>query len=346
MLGPRRIITPVAILIAGCASTAPTELDLLPRAFGPEQQRLYAVRSGINFALDPAVTMEAIEHPELGMIEVRDEQIAVLRGRRAGEYLFAVDTDRNSSFANEQYAPADGASRLREIQFGDERVPVELTVGPDKGEYIVRELWQLTITSGNESLDLGVLRFGQQGVGFADADDDGIFETFMAPGNPIALGGRFWQLDLEFESRTAHLVRSKRAPIDAGYEAPKAEGTRLETQDRVDLTTDDVTTVLVFCNAGCRGCRLIAESLEAVSDRFADSDVVRLISVGRSAEESRGCRESVCPSFLHVVSPNAWEAFAVTPTPTIIVVGPDRMIRYRGPGAGKRTADLLFDVID
>lgn len=343
------MVLSVGVLIAGCASTAlmsPPGPHLTASAFGPEQWQMYGIVLSFGFAPDPDVGTEAVESPESGLIRVRGEDIGVLRARRAGETVLAVDTDRDRSFADEQYAPADGTVVLRTIEFGDERVLVQVTVGPEgKGEYLVRELWQLTIASGNESLDVGILRIGQ-GITFGDADGDGVFETYMPPGNSVSLGGRFWELVFDFGTRAARLVPTDQVPVATGYEAPTAEGTQLETEERVDLVADGAVTVLVFCSANCHGCRQIADSLEAVSARFVGNSAVRLISVARSADEARGCRESVCPSFTHVVAPKAWEVYAVTPTPTIVVVDKDGIIRYRGPGAGAGTADLLFKVLD
>lgn len=339
------LLIPVLVSLSACHTAGTEETgtnavlrsDLTPAAFGSEQTMMAGINAGVSFDHDHA------GRGGLGTIEVRGETVAVLRDDSGPEPSIAIDSNRNAEFENEEFRA--GVNTEHVIRFGKEQVTVTTTNGETGSEYTVRELWKARFDLGGEVLALGALRFGLSSIGFADDDLDGVYESFITPDNPIWLAGRAWDLDIDFRTRSALLRATDRAPVAAGFAAPCLDAGDLESGEPVPLIVEGNTTVLLFCHPECAGCKLIGDALTDLRDTY-DDDSVRWLSVGRTPREALDNRDLVCPTYDHVVSDEAWSAYAVRPTPTLIVIDADGVITYRGPGAGGESDTLLRNKIE
>ncbi|MCA9279614.1 MAG: hypothetical protein H6815_10325 [Phycisphaeraceae bacterium] len=337
------LLTLAAILLnsLGCASSNhAVQSKLQPVTFGEEQTALFPIRSTLKFAPSETDNAEA-GSAEYGTMTVRDHEIGV----RRLDGMIAVDSNLNHSFDDEASIPASGKPTTHTVRFDNETVEIVINAKPTgRAEYAVCELWQTPLRYGNESITIGVLRLGT-GMAFIDTDADGTFETYWDKKTPKALGGRFWTLDLDYTARRASLMPSEQEPVEAGYQSPSIQATRLDSDQQVIVPHQNKVTLLLFCHKDCYGCRVSADTFETLSSRFAQNDQVRLVSVNRSDEEAAGCKAIVCPNFEHVVSAQSWDQFGVTPTPTFILVDADGTIRYRSSGAHNGLASELSQKI-
>lgn len=306
--------------------------SLTPTTFDGEQTMMAGIHSGISFERTDSGQRR-------GTIEVRGETFAVLRDDSGPEPRVAIDGDRSAAFEREEFRTGERTTHV--VHFGSEQVVVAMVSQEAASEYSVRELWKARFDHGGEVLELGALQFGVNSIQFADDDLDGVYEAFVAPDNPIWLAGRAWDVEVNFESRSARLVAVDRNPVAAGFEAPRLDARALESGDPVPLVVDGHTTVLLFCHSGCPGCRLIADPVADLRGAYAGDDSVRFLSIGRTPDHAAGNRDLVCPTYDHVVSDEAWSAYAVRPTPTLVVIDGAGMITYRGLGAGPRSGSML-----
>ncbi len=342
----RSVVIIVLACVTGCRTTDATrqsaevralESDLIPIEFGQEQVALYGIRSSISF--EPADSAGT----RVGVVQARGEEFEVRRDDTDDTARTGVDRDRNGRF--EAAELKRGATTEHRLQFGSERVLVEICNAGPESEYLVRELWTARLEHGGEDLALGALRFGANSILFVDTDLDGVFESFLASDSPIALGGSSWDLMIDYDERQARLQATDRAPVTTGFPAPRTAGRSLGTDEAVDLVVDGATNVLVFCHAECAGCQLIAAGMQRVQADYADDPSVRFIAVSQTHDLARRTREQICPGFEHVISNAAWSDYAVRPTPTIVVIGSDGTIAYRGMGQGVQTEAMLREQI-
>lgn len=317
-----------------------TELrvGLTPVAFGDEQTMMAGIRSGIPFEKADGGTGYR------GTIEVRGLALAVLRDDWESGPRVAVDVNRNAEFESEEFRVGDRTEHM--VPVGDEVVVVSIENQETTSEYSTRELWRASFEHDGELLELGALQFGAGGIRFADNDLDGVFETFVVQDSPIWLAGRAWDLELDFGSRSARLVPVDRTPVTAGFEAPRVEARALGNNDVVPLVVDGRTTVLLFCHSGCAGCKVLAGPITDLRGEYTGDEAVRFLSVGRTFEQAAANQSVICPTYEHVVSDEAWSAYAVRPTPTLVVVDAEGMITYRGIGAGERSGTVLKQQIE
>jgi hypothetical protein len=120
-----------------------------------------------------------------------------------------------------------------------------------------------------------------------------------------------------------------------GWSAPDFSGPVWGTDTTFSLSENlDHTTVLVFCSRSCFACRGSKPDFEGLREAFSETPSVSLVSVVTSPEEASGSSEAVTPGWQQVISPQAWEAYAVSPTPTVFVVNSNGEVVFRRVGGG------------
>lgn len=208
-------------------------------------------------------------------------------------------------------------------------------------------IWVATLETGDESLAVGVQRLaGGSGLVFADAEGDGDYESYLQSNSTLGLGGRFWTVAVDFEESRVALRPTDQAPVDVGWQAPDLAGP-IWGSDSTYVFTEGrgKTAVLVFCKQRCFACRGIRPELASLFSEFHGDPGVHLLSIVTSEEEAQGSQNLVSPGWLQVVSPEAWTAFAVTPTPTLLVVGPDGVVAFRQVGGTPALGEELAEEI-
>lgn len=323
-------------MLQACSPTDALVTPLRSNSFGQEQSSLFGIRSSMR------MTANADNAAEYGEITIRDTQFNVRRS--AG--MLTVDANRNNTFEDDDTLATGHAPLEYPVRVGNEIVTVVFFSSNSKKsvEYAAGEVWTTQLRHGDESVAIGSLWFGT-GLTFLDTDDDGIFETYWDLKAPRALGGRFWTLTLDFPERRATLGETDQPPISAGFAAPSVRAVDLGSGLPIDLPSPGTVTLLLFCHAKCAGCIAMVDALASLSSAFAQHDDVRLVCVHNAIEEAEACVATICPSFEHAVAAQAWDVFAVTPTPTFIVVGRDGTILFRGSGGHDHIAAQLAGVM-
>ena len=203
-------------------------------------------------------------------------------------------------------------------------------------------MWVCHEEIDSERFDVALIRFPGGGSILArDTDGDGSFESHMAAGNTVSAGGRVWALELDLEGQRLVLRETDQAPVAVGFVAPTFTGPVAgESAKEFDLAQrNGQGTLLVFCHAGCAGCRQLAPTLLDLHEELSALDSLRVVSVVKQSSDATG----LDVGWPHVISEAAWSRRHVRMTPTLIFLDADGVIRYRGSHADPTWLDLVRD---
>lgn len=204
-------------------------------------------------------------------------------------------------------------------------------------EWQIYSLWEATLRAKSETLPVGIVRLmDNRFLAFADADQNGIYETYLDPAQPFGLGGPFWMYDVDFPARVVSIHPANKHPVVPGRKAPTLRGVVWPDSSTVTLRNDtDLLTLLVFCYQGCAGCRDLAPYLREMVATYGGEPKVQFWSVVTSADEAAGNARDVSPDLLQVIAPEAWQNYGVTPTPTVFIIDAGGDIVYRSQGTSE-----------
>lgn len=216
-----------------------------------------------------------------------------------------------------------------------------------KAEWQINNLWETKLRGKHEALSVGIMRLmNNQFLAFGDADENGIYETYLDPAAPFGLGGPFWTYTVDFAEQVVVLNPTDKKPVVPGSKAPFLNG--VSWPDSSAATLDHSTgklTLLVFCYEGCQGCRELAPYLREIAATYGDHPEVQFWSVVTSAQEAAGNARLVSPDLLQVISPAAWHDYGVSPTPTVFIVSGNGEILYRSIGTSAKVAQDIHEVL-
>lgn len=191
------------------------------------------------------------------------------------------------------------------------------------------DVWATTLRVGGGVVSLRLIRLLPDGhIALLDPESDGTHTLRLNAGARLPLGGQFWDWSVDADSLAIVLTSTDAQPIMAGYRAPDVELPLRESAGSLRTTALEARTVLVFCYAECPGCKLALPFLDSLSNA---SNARRIVQVSTSNAEADALKARGL-GLVQSVSPEAWPIFAVTPTPTFVVLDANGTIRWRGEG--------------
>ena len=186
---------------------------------------------------------------------------------------------------------------------------------------------------------------------FSDANNDGTYDNYVELDSPVGLGRKSWIIAVDFENSLVVLSPTDETPVVVGWRAPSLNGQIWNTDSYFDLSENrDKVIFLVFCYENCEGCQTISASLLELLEEFNGDSRVELLSIVTSENGAVANNRSITQGWKHLVSSTAWQDFRVTPTPTIIIIGGDGIIKYRRvggyPDIGEELSKTIHKLIE
>jgi hypothetical protein len=207
--------------------------------------------------------------------------------------------------------------------------------------------WDALLWQGNGALSVRIIPFEPGSwITFVDHDNDGMHDQSISRNQVLALGGYFWAWALEAATREMVLTRSVREPVIAGYRAPDATARRDTVGPVTPLIAAGMPTLLVFCYVGCEGCKLAMPAIDTLLGRAGTGHNRRVVIVAKNPSDGRTYESTFGTRMQVVLGEEAWERFAVMPTPTFVEIDQSGMIVWRDEGwsaVARRRIEAFLD---
>ena len=254
----------------------------------------------------------------------------------AGEDWIALDLDGDGAWSDtEVFAKRDRT--MIELEDG---TPIEFRASGETLGHQIMEVWTINDRIDGEPLDLAFLFFSGGSIIARDSDRDGNYETPVPSTDAIAAGGRAWRFEVDVSTHSVVLRPSDVDPVASGFAAPDFAATIEGTEELFRLEDRrGHGTLLVFCHPGCAGCQQLIPELAALHEKLGVDDPTRVVGVLRDAAHAKGFPIG----WDVVVSDETWQRYHVAPTPTLVYVDGDGVIRYRGDHGDDAWRALLSD---
>ena len=262
-----------------------------------------------------------------------------IRGTNAaGEKSYVLDTDNDRRFDDEktQSLAETTPQIVRYIADDDSesQTSIEILPGQATDEYAFRDFWKTTLRVGQETLPVGMVYLGTgKFLMFGDTDQDGSFEKYINVDVELALGGNFWKVDVDFAKQSVRLNPGTGKSMTVGATAPEFQ---------LDADVDANKPIMfVFCKCTCAGCASTMPKIEKIWRDQKQKGQLSIVNIATDENEMQANLNRYNITFPQTVQPELWGHFGVTPTPTIVVIDKNKLVRFRGHEVNEELEKLL-----
>lgn len=310
-------------------------------------QGMPLMEGGLRFGSE--APLGVIRLPE-GLLEVEyasipyGAQINVLavRGKDPnGTSRLYFDRDSERDFSDEEPVElrpsAEGISAVIPLEVFTEDGGIRrskateiVLIGRKQGklEYHFNERWDTVLEFGGESLKVALQRWPFL---FLDVNQAGSYEKpFFVEREILALGGKFFQVKIDFSAERLRLEETERIPVDEGFPAPEFESPIWGKEETFKLSGHKGKfLVLVFWSPLCGGSKAEAPLYSRLADTFKGDSRIRFLAVVKEEKELTDYFAKNSHSCEHIVSSELWERYGVTAPFVAFVIDGKGKIRKR-----------------
>lgn len=199
---------------------------------------------------------------------------------------------------------------------------------PGKIEYHFNDLWETTLLIGNEKLNVALQRWS---ILFIDVNFSGVYEKlFFTEREILALGGKFFYVQIDFPAAKIRLKETDRSPVDQGFPAPEFEVNLWKSEETFKLTEHkgDIV-VLTFWSPLCPGSKVEASLYSQLAKKFGINSSLYFLAVTNDDKALENYLSSTSHNFQHSVSSELWDRYGVTAPFVTILIDSDGIIKKR-----------------
>ncbi len=367
-----RVFLSLLVLFISCESAQITlalnKFSLEKKELDTGQSKLYGLMSGLPLS---AISMEevngipqnmtAIEYISLKVSHAADSLVTGLRAKDEDGYeVYYFDTNNNENFTDDSPLKMENMGDKQvltvPLQF-DELVEgktvkrnflLELLQTRNRPEYHILNYWRTNIFLSKDTLDIAVLRvLPDYPIMFVDSDRDGTYDRgFDVRSEILPVGGKFYEIQIDFPAESVMLLETEQQPVDVGYSAPLFDGRIWQAQSHFKLAEQQgKVTFLLFGHPDCGGTTKCMPSLTKMRNEFVSSENIKFISISRDSSEVMKYHSKYDFQFESIIDSEIWQEYGAIITPTIFIIDGNGIIRHRKSGASADEGELLGQTI-
>jgi peroxiredoxin len=287
-----------------------------------------------------------VKYTSIPISQAQDSILAGLKGiDKTGSTLYYFDQNNDEDFSNDEplVFKREGAINVARVPITYEDNVSGKTIHKQTGlslyeretgkiEYHLNELWEATISIGNESINVALQRFPPiHPILFIDVNYSGKYEKpFYVNREILALGGRFFRVKVDFSNEKIILEETKQKPVDEGYPAPDFEANIWKANKTFRLSEQKGKfTVMTFWSPLCPGSKAEAPLYRKLANEFKADPAITFLAIISDSTALKNFLKEHQHSFWHIVNAGLWDQFGVTAPFVTLIIDKNGIIKKR-----------------